>query len=682
MRLRKLVSFAAALAVSLLGMVATAQSAAAVSGSVPDPVGDFSGASGNKYLDIVPGVDYSVTGTGGSAVLFVNMQLNGSPYKSGTSGPLVAKHWLVEIYKGTSPVAAVGVDGQNGQLYAADGAASNPFFFAPGAGFTDGASSMSWTISLDDICVHMAAGVCTNAATYFSANDLSVIFATSEANSINGAKDVAPSAGQWPIQFLTPQSPPTITGPLPGSGDPLVITIPVEEGTKPIRTWTSNVAADWTVSSAVAVRTTACANTTSCVIELASAAVLGQTYTFSVTATNGGGSTTQAVTVTVFPKGTVAPAISGAPTIRFEPASLTVKEGRAVASTAVVDGVITSYSSIVCTPNTGVSGKLDAVSGLPVISGTPTANGECTVLAVGPGGTTRATFYYTVLALLKVLCNASGTPSTTTGIVPGTLTVSAQPVDAGGRIAVSRLGTGIVKANLESFAGGKLTYQAGPGFSGNSTITLIGSLNGDDTNCTAPVVINPDPAFGGYYGMTGQNSTNITWVASQNATGYVVTANGTEVCRTPANVVICDVKRLLGPKDQVQVQALGNDGTKSVIIPAMYRQGGWIFAGTVNFASGQSAINAGGAKQLQRVLALLERAGFTSVKAVGNTDGQGGAKGAVALSKARVAKVTAWLQMKADVSVTPEYDGNLYPIASNGTKAGQALNRRVDIWVR
>lgn len=682
MRLRKFASIGAALAVSVLGMVATAPASYAVAGTVPDPIGDFSGAAGNKYLDITPEVAYSVTGSGGAAVFSVTMQLAGNPYKTGTAGPLVAKHWLVEIYKGATPVAAVGVDGQQGQLYSADGAASNPFFYPAGTGFVAGPSSMAWSISLSEICAHMAVGACTDAATYFSAADLSVIFATSEANSINGAKDVAPSAGQQPLQFLAAPAAPHITSPLPTSGNPSVIVIPVLEGTRPVRTWTADAAVDWSLSNAVAVKTTACTATASCSVELAADAVFGQTYNFVITATNGGGTATQDVTVTVYKTGTTPPAITGAPSIRFEPSSMTVKDGKPVSSTLVVDGQITSYSSIVCTPNTGVTGKLDATTGLPVISGTPTANGECTVTATGPGGSTKATFYYTVLAVLKVLCNATGTPSSTTGIVPGSLAVSAVPADAGGRISVTALGTGIARANLEAYAGGKLTYQAAPGFSGNSNVTLTGSLNGDDTKCVAPVVINPDPAFGGYYGLTGAMNTNITWVASQNATGYVVTANGSEVCRTDAKTVICDVKRILGPKDQVLIQALGNDGTKSVIIPAVYRPGGWVYAGTVNFASGKSTLSAAGIKQAEKIVALLERAGFTEVRAIGNTDGQGGSKGAIGLSKARVARVSAWLKGKLDVSVEAQYDGHLYPIASNSTAAGQAQNRRVDIWVR
>ena len=177
---------------------------------------------------------------------------------------------------------------------------------------------------------------------------------------------------------------------------------------------------------------TTCPQGTSCTISLNAGAVMGTQYTFTINVTNGK-TATQDVTVIVQENACTSNCAASAPSIRFEPASMTVKEGKPLASTAVVDGNITSYSAIVCTPNTGVTGKLDATTGLPVVSGTPTANGECTVTAIGPGGSTKATFYYTVLAVLKVLCNSTAAPSNTTGILPGSLNVTAVPADAGGR---------------------------------------------------------------------------------------------------------------------------------------------------------------------------------------------------------------------------------------------------------
>lgn len=709
MRLRKFVSFTAAVAVALSGLVFAAAPARAA--TLSDPLADINGANGVDYLDIL-GVTYTVSGTGAGATFTVSMDLNGNPYKKGTSGPLNSVHWFVEIFKGAAantatPVAAFGVDGLDNSVYVGDGAVSSQVNLANP--FSISGNTMTWSATLAQICDGMVpgAGLCAGGAeAYFAANDLYVLFATGTNNSItSGVKDIAPD-NQIPLsyQFLAPPAPanPVVLDPLgtPRANNASYV-LTVDKGTTSLGTWReqgNNATTSWTLTptgnkGTASITAVNCAPSVACAVTLSPGAefVAGglAVYQFTLTATIPGAAspTTNFVTVNVNETActtncSAPPTIVAAPSIRFEPSSMTVKDGKPVSSAAVVDGKITSYSSIVCTPGTGVTGSLDSKTGLPVISGTPTADGDCTVTAIGPGGSTKAIFYYTVLATLKLQCGAAGSPSTTSGIVPGSAVVTATPADAGGRISVSGLGAGLAKANLESFAGGKLTYQALPGFSGNSSVTLTGSLNGDDVKCVSPVVVLPEPAFGGYYSITGALNTNITWVASQNATGYVVSANGAEICRTNASTVICDVKRLLGPTDQVTIQALGNDGTKSTIIPAGYRPGAWVYAGTINFASGQSTLNAAGVKQAEKILALLQRAGFTNVRAIGNTDGQGGSKGALALSKARVARVTAWMTSRADVTITGEFDANLFPVASNATKAGQAKNRRVDIWVR
>jgi outer membrane protein OmpA-like peptidoglycan-associated protein len=101
------------------------------------------------------------------------------------------------------------------------------------------------------------------------------------------------------------------------------------------------------------------------------------------------------------------------------------------------------------------------------------------------------------------------------------------------------------------------------------------------------------------------------------------------------------------------------------------------------FAANASAITAALAAQVARLAAVVVRWGDTRVVLSGYSDNRGSARANLAISVARARAVrTALLKDLADhsvfdVTVTTVGKGSAHPVATNGTAAGRAKNRRV-----
>lgn len=103
--------------------------------------------------------------------------------------------------------------------------------------------------------------------------------------------------------------------------------------------------------------------------------------------------------------------------------------------------------------------------------------------------------------------------------------------------------------------------------------------------------------------------------------------------------------------------------------------------GNVTFATNQADINASFYPVLDSVGLVLEEYEKTLVEVVGHTDSTGTDAINQPLSERRAASVGAYLQSRG---VIPQRlatfgAGSRYPVASNDTSEGRALNRRVEI---
>ena len=102
----------------------------------------------------------------------------------------------------------------------------------------------------------------------------------------------------------------------------------------------------------------------------------------------------------------------------------------------------------------------------------------------------------------------------------------------------------------------------------------------------------------------------------------------------------------------------------------------------INFSTGSSNIQSSSNKDLESIYNLLIQAENTKLKVVGHTDNTGNADANITLSKGRANAVVAYLTDKgipADRFQLVDGKGSNEPIADNGTVAGKAKNRRVEI---
>jgi outer membrane protein OmpA-like peptidoglycan-associated protein len=107
----------------------------------------------------------------------------------------------------------------------------------------------------------------------------------------------------------------------------------------------------------------------------------------------------------------------------------------------------------------------------------------------------------------------------------------------------------------------------------------------------------------------------------------------------------------------------------------------------IRFATGKATFTAEAASQLGKLMQDLLIAGNTVVEIHGHTDNAGNADSNMKLSEARAFAVKSWIEKRARVNF-PEgkirifAHGQVNPVAPNGSEAGKAQNRRVEIVLR
>ena len=107
-------------------------------------------------------------------------------------------------------------------------------------------------------------------------------------------------------------------------------------------------------------------------------------------------------------------------------------------------------------------------------------------------------------------------------------------------------------------------------------------------------------------------------------------------------------------------------------------------ASAVTFASGRSALTAAGRRELDKVVAYLTENSQVKVMLTGHTDNTGNDEANQRLSVARAEAAKAYLVSKGvDAGrITASGQGESQPAEDNGTAAGRAANRRVEVTVQ
>ena len=135
------------------------------------------------------------------------------------------------------------------------------------------------------------------------------------------------------------------------------------------------------------------------------------------------------------------------------------------------------------------------------------------------------------------------------------------------------------------------------------------------------------------------------------------------------------VKRKLSMGTPVTIPLLGKD--------EMLQQGNDRILERIYFESNEAAFDQGSILALRRAVAILKMNPKVNVEIAGYTDNTGSKSGNFRLSESRAQKIKSFLVTAGiDLSrLSVNGYGELYPIESNDTEEGRAVNRRVEIHV-
>ena len=242
------------------------------------------------------------------------------------------------------------------------------------------------------------------------------------------------------------------------------------------------------------------------------------------------------------------------------------------------------------------------------------------------------------------------------------------------------------KTNIEIKDGNVIVTPLN-GWTGKMSVPVITNIDGEDREVLIEVIVEPELPESGKTTLNKDATTLISWEKSPSqVVRYEVDLNGKNVCTTTATS--CSIPRLIGPKSDVKVTTVGNDEVKTTELKLPYTPPAQrVQALTVFFAENKAVVTPQARKDLNKIARILKREGFADLKLFGHTDGQSGARNAINLSTQRANIVQNYLLKKlgveaSRVSVAKTPVGEKKPAASNTTKAGQAKNRRTELWLR
>jgi outer membrane protein OmpA-like peptidoglycan-associated protein len=462
-----------------------------------------------------------------------------------------------------------------------------------------------------------------------------------------------------------PGSPGTPTG-TPGDGSATVNWTAPSSGGSPV---------SYTVTASPGSQTcTATAPTTTCVV---SGLTNGTAYTFTVTATNGTGTSSPSS-----PSSAVTPSGGGGGGGGGGGPTLTVPVAPSVGagSTTVVD--LSADKPVTWTVSGGADASLFTIVDGQLRFRSAPAAGTYTVEVTATdasGNVTRQTITVTVVP---------GPTVTVTPETDGTATLTLSD-SAGGTATAKVIGTDKNGVTASITTDGKVVVTD-PSFSGKITVEIaVTGSNGAITKKMVELTFLPksvselDAKPASVDAPPRPNrvvvpSTVITWASSPNAQSYRVLIGGAEAGVTKDNRFT--LERLLPRGTSIEILPLGGDSTvgSSVKINA---QGGVFAVGNSGFDTSSKVLTPSAKKFLNQVAASIRANGVSAAAIEGHTDSAGSPLKSKGLSKDRAAAVKSYLQAKVGpgVKLTIVAAGESKPVASNGTAAGRAANRRVEI---
>jgi outer membrane protein OmpA-like peptidoglycan-associated protein len=247
-----------------------------------------------------------------------------------------------------------------------------------------------------------------------------------------------------------------------------------------------------------------------------------------------------------------------------------------------------------------------------------------------------------------------------------------------------------------SLVGGSAVVTAPANFSGRIVIPVIATDEEGLTGTTDLVVIvNPAPVTDGLLQTTGPAkaispnvivplTTKLNVNIPQSALSVQVIVNGVVVDAPVSPAGVVTLPFIVGPKDKVQIRAIGADDTMSELVDVPLLKEA-ISLANVNFATDSYKLDKKAKAILDRVVKTVVAHGFTKVDLNGHTDSDGSMAASVILSKQRSAAVRKYITAAltaAGVKISSKSSAMRDPVLPNNSAAGKANNRRVDINIR
>ena len=229
----------------------------------------------------------------------------------------------------------------------------------------------------------------------------------------------------------------------------------------------------------------------------------------------------------------------------------------------------------------------------------------------------------------------------------------------------------------------ELSIAAKSGFSGKTAVTITLKDDEEISIITADVLVLPLPVTNAVVKQITEEKTRISWVRSPNAIGYEVTQNGETLCATKS--VSCTFERAIPALPPVEVQALGKDKTKSVIIEATYVAAPVRvipdIALVINFDTNKYNLDSGDRFLIKNFASDVQLYGYKEVDISGHTDSRGGVDNNVlSLNRAKASR-DYLLKLIPSLKVTINGFADVISVASNTTIEGMAANRRAEFRV-
>ena len=169
----------------------------------------------------------------------------------------------------------------------------------------------------------------------------------------------------------------------------------------------------------------------------------------------------------------------------------------------------------------------------------------------------------------------------------------------------------IVQLNTNT---GQIRVQALNGWTGILKVPTYMATNEAIVEIENVITVNPDPTPQVLVRPTSITRTALGWAKSPTETvqKYEVRVNNKLVCETESTT--CAVKQLIGPKTQVAVTAIGNEGTRSEVQVGKYSPNKRVKVFTINFDEEKWDFTPTAIKKLNIYIDIIRREGFTQVR--------------------------------------------------------------------